>query len=46
MLKFMEMKSIEPKLTQKLIGKQLGYTFSTNKTIKNFSEEDSRYNKS
>ena len=31
MLKKIEMKNIEPKITQKLIGKQLGYTVSTNK---------------
>ena len=30
-ISFMEMKIIEPKLTQKLIGEQLGYTVSTNK---------------
>ena len=46
MLKTMEMKSIEPKLTQKLIGKQIGFTVSTIKRLKQFWEVDSHYNKS
>ena len=46
MLKTMEMKSIEPKLTQKLIGKQIGFTVSTDKRLKQFLNVDSHYNRS
>ena len=46
MLKLMEMESIEPKLTQKVIGKQLGYTVSTIKRLKQFFNVHSYFNRS
>ena len=45
MLKFMEIKSIEPKLTQKKISKQLGFSDSTIKQYRDDISMDSPYNR-
>ena len=43
MLKCMEMKSNEPKLTQKQICNQLGYSYSTNKRFRDDISMESPY---
>jgi len=45
MLKFMEVKSNEPNLTQKQISKQLGYSDSTIKRYRDDIQMDSPYNR-
>ena len=45
MLKVVEIKSIEPKLTQKHFSKQLGYSHTTIKRYRDYINMDSPYNR-